>query len=173
MASTQVQFIPATTRRYLFTQYTQGSVASFATQFTTDWASVLPSGTGLAIVGKIGAVTTAEIVISTGQVLEVPPLSWVGYNYGVWSVVAPANMGRTVADGTTASNTTVTSATAAFASPADVGANIAGPGIPSGATITQVNSATSVTISVAATATASSLALTITPQAAVYMPDVI
>lgn len=167
------QFIPATTRRFLFTQYSQGSVASFATQFVTDWAAFLPNaGTGLGVVAKPGAATVAEVIVAPGQVLEMNPLDWVGYAFGAWVVVPAAKMGRTVADGVTASNTTVTSATAAFTS-ADVGAVIAGPGIPSGALITQINSGTSVVISVAATASASALALTITPATALYTPDVI
>lgn len=67
---------------------------------------------------------------------------------------------RTVADGTTATNTTVTSATAAFTDD-DIGKPISGGTIPAGATITAVASATSVTISGAASGTGSSLALTI------------
>lgn len=168
------QFLQASAiKRYVFTQYSQGSVASFATQFVTDWAAALPnSGTGLGVVAKPGAATTAEVILSPGQVLEMVPLSWIGYNYGVWSVVSNASMGRTVADGVTATNTTVTSATAAFVA-GDVGAIIAGPGIPSGATILQINSGTSVGISVATTASASSLALTIPPATASFTPDVI
>jgi hypothetical protein len=173
MASTLVQYLPAPAiHRYYFTPYTQGSVSAFATQFNTDWASVLPAGGAISIAGKTGAATTAEIVISPGLVLEVPPLAVVGLNYGQWQVVLPANLGRSVADGVTASSTTVTSATAAFTS-ADVGAIIAGPGIPGGATIVTVGSGTSVTISVAATATASALPLTITPVTASFTPDLI
>jgi hypothetical protein len=174
VADTRVQFVTAAVKRRLFTQYSQGSVASFGTQFVTDWASVLPNGgTGLGVVAKPGAATTAEVIVAPGTVLEVTPLSWVGYNFGVWEVVAPANMGRTVADGATNTNTTVTSATAAFASPADVGAIIAGPGIPSGTTIVSVTNGTTVVISAAATATATNQPLTISPVAAVYIPDVI
>lgn len=150
------------------------AVAAFATQFVTDWASVLPNGgLGLGVVAKPGATTVAEIVVAPGICLEVPPSSFVGQNFGVWEIVAPANMGRTVTDGATNTNTTVTSATAAFASPADVGAIIAGPGIPSGTTIASVTNSTTVVISAAATATATNQPLTISPQAAVYIPDVI
>lgn len=69
-------------------------------------------------------------------------------------------LARQVTDGVTNSSTTVTSATAAFAA-ADVGRPIAGTGIPVGATIVTINSATSVVISVAATASATWLTLTI------------
>lgn len=68
---------------------------------------------------------------------------------------------RSVADGVTASSTTVTSATAAFSS-LDVGATIVGTGIPALATIASVTNATTVVISAAATATATGVALTIT-----------
>jgi hypothetical protein len=67
---------------------------------------------------------------------------------------------RQVIDGTTATNTTVTSATAAFNS-GDIGRPISGGSIPSGTIITVVASATSVTISQPATATASALTLTL------------
>lgn len=67
---------------------------------------------------------------------------------------------RAVADGVTASNTTVTSATAAFNS-GDIGRPISGGSIPAGATIIAVASATSVTISAPATASASAVALTL------------
>jgi hypothetical protein len=67
---------------------------------------------------------------------------------------------RAVVDGVLNGTTTVTSATANF-QPADVGATIAGVGIPLGATIVTRGSATSVTISVAATITATGVGLTI------------
>jgi len=174
VADTRVQFIKASTQRRLYSQYSQGSVASFATQFVTDWGSVLPNGgLGLGVVAKPGAATVAEVCVSPGLVLEVPALSWVGMNQGVWEVLTPSQMGRTVSDGATNTNTTVTSATAAFASPADVGAYIAGPGIPNGTTIASVTNGTTVVISAAATATATNQPLTISPQSAVYIPDVI
>jgi len=172
MASTLVQFINAAVRRRYFTPYSQGSVASFATQFNTDWASVLPGGAAIGIVAKAGAATVAEIIVAPGQVLEVNPTDFVGYNFGIWEVVPAVKMGRTVSDGATNSNTTVTSATAAFVS-GDVGAIIAGPGIPGSATILQINNGTSVGISVAATATATAQPLTISPVTASYIPDVI
>jgi len=67
---------------------------------------------------------------------------------------------RTTNDGATSSNTTVTSATAAFTA-ADVGSDIEGGSIPLGATIASVQSATSATISVAATTTATAVKLVI------------
>jgi hypothetical protein len=66
--------------------------------------------------------------------------------------------GRTIADAVVTASTTVTSPTANFVGNAgtnissDVGKSIVGSGIPLGATITAVNSATSITISSAATA---------------------
>ncbi len=174
MADTRIQFIKADVKRRLYSQYSQGSVASFATQFATDWASVLPNGgLGLGVVAKPGAATVAEVAVSAGQVIELSPGDFIGFNFGVWERVPAASMGRTVSDGATNSNTTVTSATAAFASPADVGAVIAGPGIPSGTLIASVTNSTTVVLSVAATATATGQPLTISPQAALYIPDVV
>lgn len=69
---------------------------------------------------------------------------------------------RTVTDGTTQVGTNVTSATANFKQ-SDLHATISGGTIPGGATITAVNSATSVTISAPATAVASGVSITITP----------
>lgn len=175
MASTLVQFLKTTDiyRRY-YSQYTQGSVASFATQFLIDWGAFMPGGTGLTIAAKTGAATVAEIVVSANQVLEVNPNDWIGYSArDGWQVIPNTSMGRSVADGATNTNTTVTSATASFASPADVGAIIAGAGIPGGTTIASVTNGTTVVISAAATATATNVPLTITRTSSVYTPDVI
>lgn len=82
---------------------------------------------------------------------------------------------RTVTDGvTTDTDTEVTSATAVF-HPDDVGKPISGTGIPSGATIATYNSATSVELSAAATATGSSITFTIGVAAASvsYPSDII
>ena len=69
---------------------------------------------------------------------------------------------RSVTDGvTTATDATVTSATAAF-SAADKDARIEGTGIPANATIATINSATSVEISAVATASGTGRTLTIT-----------
>lgn len=71
------------------------------------------------------------------------------------------NNARTVADAaTTSGNKIVTSATAAF-SPSDVGATITGTGIPAGATIASVQSATSITTSANSTATATGVSITV------------
>ena len=67
---------------------------------------------------------------------------------------------RSVADGATNTNTTVTSVTAAFVA-SDVGRLLTGGTIPALVTITAVGSATSVTISAAATATATAVTLVI------------
>lgn len=68
---------------------------------------------------------------------------------------------RTVTDGaTTASSTTVTSATAAFTAD-DVGATISGGSIPAGTSISSVTNGTAVVISAAATATATAVSVTI------------
>lgn len=75
---------------------------------------------------------------------------------GAWSQTPT----RSVSDGVLNGTTTVTSATAAFAT-TDVGASIAGVGIPAGATITVRGSATSVTISAAASISATGVGLTI------------
>lgn len=72
-----------------------------------------------------------------------------------------ADYGRTVADGVLNSTTTVTSATAAFG-PDDVGRFISGPaGIPALTFISSVTNATTIILSAAATATASSQTLNI------------
>jgi hypothetical protein len=70
------------------------------------------------------------------------------------------NGGRTVTDGVLASNSTLTSATAAFTAN-DVGSAVTGTGIPAGTRIATRTSATSVTLTAAATATASGVAVTI------------
>lgn len=84
------------------------------------------------------------------------------------TISSPGSVARTVTDGVLNTTTTVTSATAAFVGAGwgdvggDVGAAIAGTGIPAGAIIVQVVNATTVVISAAATATASGVTLTIT-----------
>lgn len=67
---------------------------------------------------------------------------------------------RVVTDGVLNTTTLVTSATAAFTA-ADVGKSISGTGIPTGAYIASVTSATNIVLSAAATATASSVSITI------------
>lgn len=172
MASTLVQFLPVSSlRRVNFTQYSQGSVASFATQFNIDWSASLPvGGAAVAITSKAGAATVAEVVIQPGVSFEMNPLDYVSCINGVWTVVPASSMGRQVADGATNSNTNLTSATAAFSTTLDQGANIAGAGIPPGTVIQTVTNSTTVVLSQAATATATGVALTITRPTSLYTP---
>lgn len=87
-----------------------------------------------------------------GVCLELWSKAWVG---------GGAPPGVEFADGeTTTGDATVQSATANFTS-ADVGRTISGAGIPVGATILSINSATSVEISANATATATGVTLTV------------
>lgn len=67
---------------------------------------------------------------------------------------------RTVADGVTATNTALTSATAAFTA-GDVGAAVSGSGIAAGTTIASVTNATTAVLSAATTATATGVSVTI------------
>lgn len=176
MASTLVQFLPvASLRRQNLSQYSQGSVASFATQFNIDWAGSLPiGGVAVAIAAKAGAATVAEIVVAPGiPAIEVNPGDWIGVVGGVFTVFPASTLGRQVADGATNTNTNLTSATAAFSTTLDPGANIAGAGIPPGTTISSVTNSTTIVLSAAATATATSVPLTITRTTALYTPVVI
>lgn len=78
-----------------------------------------------------------------------------------WAGMSAQHGSRVVADGvTTNASTTITSATAVF-SDADLLKGISGTGIPSGAYITAVASATSATISAAASATGTGVSFTI------------
>lgn len=77
-----------------------------------------------------------------------------------WFPVTNVASTQVFADGVTATNTTLTSATAAFTAN-DVGITVTGAGIPGGTTIKTVNSATSVTLSAATTATASGVSITL------------
>lgn len=95
------------------------------------------------------------VVVNVGQ--DVPVT--VTYTHGLGA--------RTVTDGATNSNTSITSATAGFTA-ADIGKTITGTGIPTGTTISAVASTTAATISEAATATATGVTFTIgTPPAPV------
>lgn len=80
----------------------------------------------------------------------------------------PARPARTVINAATATNTALTSATAAFSSPADVGAAVVGAGIPAATTIVSVTNATTVVLNHATTATAAGVTVTITPVAKTY-----
>lgn len=68
---------------------------------------------------------------------------------------------------TTISSAALTSATAGFMA-SDAGRSIAGAGIPDGAKIAAVNSATSITLSAAATATAANVTITIIGRTPMY-----
>lgn len=137
----------------------------------------IPANTTIASVQSATSATLSAAATATGSGLSIVITrvggDWVGYNYGNWQVIPAYLMGKTVADGATNSNTTVTSATMGFSTTQDIGATLAGPGIPSGATIAAVGSATSVTISAAATATATAQPLTLTRVSALFTPDVI
>jgi hypothetical protein len=73
---------------------------------------------------------------------------------------SPLALTRTVTDGVTATSTVITSATANFTR-ADIGKVISGTGVTAGTYIVSLNSASSVNVSAATTASASSVALTI------------
>lgn len=75
--------------------------------------------------------------------------------------------GSTFPDGVTATNTTLTSGTAAF-SVADIGRAINGAGIPAATTIAAVASSTSCTLSAATTATAAGVAIVISGRTPIY-----
>lgn len=76
---------------------------------------------------------------------------------------------RVVTDGVTATNTSLTSATAAFTS-SDVGAAVSGAGIAANTTISSVTNGTTVVLSQATTASASGVTVTITQTAALAAP---
>lgn len=76
---------------------------------------------------------------------------------------------RVVSDGVTATSTALTSATAAFTA-ADVGAAVSGAGIQNGTTIASVTNGTTVVLSLATTASASGVSVTITQTAALATP---
>lgn len=106
-------------------------------------------GTGDTTVGLLDPATTSTVprlLTIEDEIVYVPTTS----------------AGRSITDGTTATNTTVTSATAAFVT-GDVGRLIVGGSIPLDAYISAYVSATQVTISAAATTTASSVSLTLGP----------
>jgi len=147
--------------------------ANALTAFQNVYQADIPSLASVQVLATVAAPTVGIVITPNSGVLAVNPTDWLGYNYGNYQVVPVTSMGRTVTDGTTTSaSTTVTSATAAFAA-GDVGANISSAGLPIGATIVSVTNGTTVTISSAASATASSVAMTITRTFAKFAPDVI
>jgi hypothetical protein len=82
-------FMASTTTIYKFSQYSQGSVASFSTQFNTDWSASLP-GTTQAL--ATSAAPTVAILIISGVVYTLNPTDWIGFNNGVWQVVPNSKM---------------------------------------------------------------------------------
>lgn len=90
--ATSEYLLNADIRRYFFKQYSEGSVASFATAFNADFTAVLSGGAAIVIAAKAGAATVAEVVISNSIVLEVNPTNWVGFNNGVWQVLTVAQL---------------------------------------------------------------------------------
>lgn len=76
---------------------------------------------------------------------------------------------RVVTDGVTATSTSLTSATAAFTS-SDVGATVTGAGIANNTTIATVTNGTTVVLSQATTASASSVTVTVAKTAALAVP---
>lgn len=98
------------------------------------------------------ACTSWELACSAGEIATLG-LSEVG--------MAEQAGSRAVTDGvTTDTDETVTSASAAFTA-ADLGKSVSGTGIPAGATVATINSATSIELSAAATATDTGVSITI------------
>lgn len=102
--------------------------------------------------------TGRPFVIFANGTGETSPQIYVNSDYSTWIKSGATNL--VVTDGVLNNTTTVTSATAAFTS-ADLGRYISGAGIPGGSFISTINSATSVLISQAATATGGGVTLTI------------
>jgi hypothetical protein len=109
-----------------------------------------------------------RLVLKSGTTLDLSgaTLNWIGWNGELIVNSAMANPQRTVADAvTTATSTTVTSATAAFTS-ADVGRSVTiagawGSGNPMAANITAVTDAQTVTLDTPAATTTSGAALSV------------
>lgn len=137
----------------------------------------IPASSTIVAVNSATSVTISANATATGSGVSITVTrvggDWVGGTYGTWQVIPAYLMGRTVADGaTTNASTTVTSATAAFTS-RDVGGVIATTNLPVGTTIVSVTNATTVVVSAAATATGSSQAVTLTPVASLFTPDIV
>lgn len=144
---------------------------SFADGGTTSGSATVTSGS----VANFQANDVGKTITGTG----IPSSTTITAVNSATSITisqnATATSGRTFADGvTTSGSPTVTSAAGANFQAGDVGKAIAGTGIPNGATISTVNSTTSITISANATATGSSLVLTIgTPVTLTIRGDVV
>lgn len=112
----------------------------------------------LALTSMLGQILYSGLVPATGTAIYTVPASTTArITHG--TICNQSGTNRTVIDAvTTNGSTTVTSATANFTS-ADIGKTVSAAGIPTGATITAVGSATSISISATATATATAVAL--------------
>lgn len=130
---------------YKFSQYVQSSVASFSTQFNTDWGSVF-GGTAPQLLATTAQPTQAVLIVPNGPVLY----------------INPGGARTTTTDGVTTNTSTTISAADAYFNQSDVGAAITGTNIPGSTTIVSVSSLTTAVISNAATGTASNVAFTIT-----------
>jgi hypothetical protein len=142
-------------------------------RFTQDKALVAAGGLCAPVAGYYDQLIIAEAMRPVRDALPTfgaerggirfnppPTLSQVTQGVGIVSAAQDSG-GNAFTDGaTTSGSATVTSATAAFTQ-ADVGRTISGAGIPAGATIVAVGSATSITMSANATATASGVTITI------------
>jgi len=76
--------------RYFFTNYSQGSVSAFSTQFNTDWSAVL--GVTVQALATTAAPTVAIVIIPNGPTLTLNPTDNIGFNYGNWTVVTAAQL---------------------------------------------------------------------------------
>lgn len=166
--ATQFLSAPAI-RRHAFTQYSS-TLSAFQTAYQAD----IPELAAVQALATTAAPTIAIIITPNGgPVLSVSPGQWLGYNYGNWTVVPVASMGRIVTDlATTSASAVVTSATAAFVA-GDVGAYVSTLNLPVSTKVVTVTNSTTVTVSAAATATSSAQNATITPVTALYTPDIV
>ena len=125
---------------------------------TPGWKWAPVSGTGSSTLAGDTDVSIISPAASDHLLYQTSDSKWHNHAeaFNVLAFGAVADW-KFVSDGvTTNTSTTVTSATASFTSN-DVGKHIAGSGIPTGATISSVTNSTTVVISSAATATASSV----------------
>lgn len=130
------------------------TVTSATAAFTLADAGAAISGTGIPGGAIILSVTSStEIELSANATADGDPVP-----------LTITNLSRQVTDGVTNTDTSLTSATAAFTS-ADVGASVVGSGIAGGTTIASVTNATTVVLSAATTATATGVTVGIEPTA--------
>lgn len=137
-----------------------GTTGPVSTIYTHTWSSL---GQPLPLTVQKGVPAINEVVYPetyTGAMVESWELACAAGEYatlGLTFAAMKCNHYRGVTDGVTTNlSTAITSATAAWVYD-DIGKPITGTGIPAGATIASIQSATAATLSVAATATGSSL----------------